>query len=160
MGSHLQTEAPNLPDSVFDDKPSEDLEGWTRGHGSWADEVEGMLYSHSSLPREVSRGDTSAARTLDSAPLHRRLSADSRRVPEVSTEPLLEYISHATDGIDLPDVLRGKYSDDVLFACVLEGPSHHKNFEYEDGLLYLKERGATSSVSQTFVSVNVVRAKS
>lgn len=83
---------------------------------NWADEVEGELYTQDATP--PSHGSKQAA-------------------------PLLEYISQATDGVDLPNELRGKYRDDILFARVIEQPSHHKNFVYNDGLLFLKEKGNT-----------------
>lgn len=42
------------------------------------------------------------------------------------------------DGIDLPTLLRNKYSDDSFFRGILDKPKHYHNFEPDDGLIFVK----------------------
>ena len=47
----------------------------------------------------------------------------------------------SADGIDFVNEIRHKYGEDSLFKPILKNPAQFRNFEVEDGLIYLKEQG-------------------
>ena len=50
-------------------------------------------------------------------------------------------MSGGHDGIDLMSVLKNKYGQDLFFKTILENPKHYRNFEVNEGLVYLKTNG-------------------
>lgn len=47
------------------------------------------------------------------------------------------------EGVDIPRVIKGQYSNDSFFKLVLQNPKHYKNMEIENGLIYMKQEGNT-----------------
>ena len=47
----------------------------------------------------------------------------------------------SADGVDIVNEIRHKYGEDSLFKLILENPAQFRNFEVENGLIYLKEQG-------------------
>ncbi|KAG6903662.1 hypothetical protein DXG01_015950, partial [Tephrocybe rancida] len=56
-------------------------------------------------------------------------------LPPISIEELL---SRGREPIDLLASLRDRYEEDPLFKKIIEAPKAYKNFELEDGVLYMK----------------------
>ncbi|OCH83577.1 hypothetical protein OBBRIDRAFT_875163, partial [Obba rivulosa] len=57
----------------------------------------------------------------------------------VATPQLVPLIALGNPGLDLPSGIQGKYGMDPFFKLILDNPSHYKNFECRDGLVYLKD---------------------
>ncbi|KAI0370090.1 hypothetical protein BV20DRAFT_995755, partial [Pilatotrama ljubarskyi] len=53
----------------------------------------------------------------------------------------LDHLTEASEGVDLLEVLRGRYSSDPFFAKIIQAPKEYKNFREENGLLFIRERG-------------------
>jgi hypothetical protein len=58
-------------------------------------------------------------------------------LPKLDTS-LLGVVSGGQDSIDLPSVLRNRYGQDLFFKTILENPKHYRNFEVNEGLVYLR----------------------
>ncbi|GBE85306.1 Transposon Ty3-I Gag-Pol polyprotein [Sparassis crispa] len=52
----------------------------------------------------------------------------------------LHHISEAAEGIDLPEVLRGQYSEDSFFKIILEDPKRYKNFLVKGRLVFMRDK--------------------
>ncbi|KAJ2917715.1 hypothetical protein MD484_g2704, partial [Candolleomyces efflorescens] len=65
---------------------------------------------------------------------------DSPDVVERSEVPpdLVEIVRESKEGLDLPKLLKGKFSSDPFFQIILDNPRHYKNFLVEDEIVYLK----------------------
>lgn len=50
---------------------------------------------------------------------------------------LTDVITEGDPGFDIPEIIRGKYTDDPFFREITEKPSHFKDFQFEDGLLFM-----------------------
>jgi hypothetical protein len=64
----------------------------------------------------------------------------SQEAPEPDTS-LLGIVAGGLNSIELSTVLKDKYGQDLLFKTILENPKHYRNFEVNDGLVYLKING-------------------
>lgn len=61
---------------------------------------------------------------------------------ETNTEdPFLGLLAENTDGLHIPDIVRGRYQEDAFFGAILADPKQFKNFRFENGLLLLHEHG-------------------
>jgi hypothetical protein len=59
-----------------------------------------------------------------------------------SVAPSLTYIvSESKPGIQLPEILKHRYSEDSFFAAIAEKPEAHKHFILENGFVFLKDNG-------------------
>ncbi|KAJ2930134.1 hypothetical protein H1R20_g6930, partial [Candolleomyces eurysporus] len=56
---------------------------------------------------------------------------------ELSPPNLVQMVDNATDGMDIPAVIRNKYQDDPFFDEILKNLRHYKNFKISEGLIYL-----------------------
>ena len=100
------------------------------------------------VPKETE--DTSRETEVPEVPETEKVAVDVP-VEETAKEPeqnmakldtsLLGVVSGGRDGIDLSAVLRNKYSQDLFFKTILENPKHYRNFEVDEGLIYLKVNG-------------------
>lgn len=67
------------------------------------------------------------------------LQKDENQPADAVIAPTLtEVISEGNPTIQLPDDMRGKYGNDAFSAKILENPTHFRNFEVDDGLVFLK----------------------
>ncbi|KAJ8481441.1 hypothetical protein ONZ45_g15313 [Pleurotus djamor] len=57
---------------------------------------------------------------------------------------LLDVIGNDEHGLDIPASLLSRYGEDKFFQAIIEDPRSHKNFEYNNGLLYLKTKDRTA----------------
>ena len=81
---------------------------------------------------------------------HTNDTAPSVTVPEpsVATAPepaegtLLNIVSQSLQGLDLLVELKGKFEEDSFFQSILKKPNEFRNFEVDDGLIYLKRQGS------------------
>ena len=62
----------------------------------------------------------------------------SENVPRKEYPSLLTVISESLEGIDLLKELKGKFTDDPLFKIILDKPREYRNFQVDNGLVYLK----------------------
>ncbi|RPD52025.1 hypothetical protein L227DRAFT_515427, partial [Lentinus tigrinus ALCF2SS1-6] len=51
----------------------------------------------------------------------------------------MQHLSESTDGLDLLAVLKGRYGEDQFFARILENPKHFKNFDLQEGLVFIRD---------------------
>nr|GAT48782.1 gag-pol polyprotein [Mycena chlorophos] len=58
---------------------------------------------------------------------------------EKMDDSLLTVVNSGWHGLDLAKFLANKYDQDLFFKHILENPKGFKNFEVQDGLIYLKE---------------------
>jgi hypothetical protein len=58
---------------------------------------------------------------------------------ENMNESLLQAVNSGWQGLDITKLVAHKYGDDPFFKQILESPKVFRNFEVEDGVLYLKE---------------------
>jgi Integrase zinc binding domain len=62
-----------------------------------------------------------------------------------STTPdtsLMDAVSGGHEGIDILNVIKGKYDEDIFFRTIIEKPKEFQNFEVtKGGLVYLKDQG-------------------
>ncbi|PSS18923.1 hypothetical protein PHLCEN_2v3139 [Hermanssonia centrifuga] len=79
-------------------------------------------------------GGTAPSVTTDLAP---PIEAEPRTAPLL---PLMDLLQYQTDGILIPDVIRGRYEEDPFFNRISQDPKHYKNFHVMDGLIILRER--------------------
>jgi hypothetical protein len=54
-------------------------------------------------------------------------------------ESLLNVVNSGWQGLDLAKLIANNYSEDSFFKHILETPKAFRNFEIEDGLIYLKD---------------------
>ena len=52
-----------------------------------------------------------------------------------------ELVSKSHEGIDLMEELRNNYGGDTMFKPILQSPNEYRNFEVDNGLIFLKEQG-------------------
>ncbi|KAF9471026.1 hypothetical protein BDN70DRAFT_766341, partial [Pholiota conissans] len=55
---------------------------------------------------------------------------------------LLTVLSQAEGGIDLLEEIRNKCNTDPFLKRIADAPQDFKNFEIEDGLIYIRENGS------------------
>jgi hypothetical protein len=70
--------------------------------------------------------------------------AEASRVTEIEavvSPDLIEVLSEYDGAHNFPSCLKGKFEEDSFFKNILSNPSQFKNFECEDGIVYLKEFG-------------------
>jgi hypothetical protein len=54
-------------------------------------------------------------------------------------ESLLQVVNSGWKGLDIAQLVKGQYAQDNFFKIILEDYKSHRNFEVEDGLIFLKE---------------------
>jgi hypothetical protein len=54
-------------------------------------------------------------------------------------DSLLAIVNSGWQGLNLAEILANNYEDDVFFKNILEKPKEFRNFEVENGLIYLKD---------------------
>ena len=62
----------------------------------------------------------------------------SDNVPQKEYPLLLTVICESLEGIDLLKELKGNFTNDPLFKIILDKPQEYKNFQVNNGLVYLK----------------------
>ncbi|OSC97058.1 hypothetical protein PYCCODRAFT_1377995, partial [Trametes coccinea BRFM310] len=76
----------------------------------------------------------------------------------VTEEPLLDYITSSSEGVHLQEEIRGRYGEDPFFGNILTNPKQFKNFDVEDGLILLRDRGrALLCIPNIIVNARSVR---
>ncbi|KAJ3499851.1 hypothetical protein NLJ89_g10053 [Agrocybe chaxingu] len=65
--------------------------------------------------------------------------------PENNDEPrelpsLVSQLTSNAEGLDFLAEIRGSFASDTFFAKIINSPKEYRNFEVEDGLVYLKEK--------------------
>lgn len=63
---------------------------------------------------------------------------ENRAVDHVTAPNLTDVISEGNPTIQFPDDIRGKYGLDKFFSKILANPTHFRNFEVDNGLVFLK----------------------
>jgi hypothetical protein len=63
-------------------------------------------------------------------------SDEVRQIPTI-----IDLTTQSTSGLDFVNEIRHKYHRDLLFEPILKNPTQFRNFEVENGLIYLKEQG-------------------
>ena len=53
---------------------------------------------------------------------------------------LTDLVSSSQEGIDILSELHKNYDKDLFFDLILKKPSEYRNFEVENGLIYLNEK--------------------
>jgi transposase InsO family protein len=64
--------------------------------------------------------------------------SEVQQLQEWMNPGLLSIVSQGSPGFEFPQCLKGRYSDDKFFKTIVESLKEHKNFELNDGLLFLK----------------------
>lgn len=59
----------------------------------------------------------------------------------MGTLSLTDMIMEGEPGFDIPDLIKGKYNDDQFFKNIMEKPTHYKDSELQDGLLFMIPNG-------------------
>ncbi|KAF7375484.1 DNA/RNA polymerase [Mycena sanguinolenta] len=136
-------------------RPDADLEGET------SLKAPEMISPSKALPgkeKKTSRSTKGKQKeTIPSVPSGQKVSApESSKAPSSSADisqvqtpeeeiltavapKLVDIISEGDPSMDLPSCLKNRYSEDAFFKNILENPTHYKNFECKDGLIFLKE---------------------
>jgi hypothetical protein len=70
-------------------------------------------------------------------PLRNSISHQDSISSQEFTAPFL-----SIGGLDIQNLIEGKYGQDEIFKTVIEKPKEHKNFELEGNLLYIKLEGS------------------
>ena len=60
-------------------------------------------------------------------------------LPSITDTSLVDIVSESSIGIDLLQELQGNYDKDPIFKAILSKPKEFRNFEIDNGLVYLRE---------------------
>jgi hypothetical protein len=74
-----------------------------------------------------------------SAVIDTPIAEQNSQTSDAQDEAAASLLTHENLGIDLLSGVRDKYKEDPFFRVILEKPKEYRNFEYKEGLIYLKD---------------------
>ncbi|QRV81672.1 Transposon Ty3-I Gag-Pol polyprotein [Ceratobasidium sp. AG-Ba] len=108
-------------------------------------------------PDTVDKGETKEE-------VHTSISAEDKVADKVAHAKPTAYMEQQSKGVyydaspGLLEGIRNKYSSDNLFAKVLNNPSHFKNFDIDNGIIYIKQNSG-KAICVPNIDVNGRRAR-
>ncbi|KAJ3572854.1 hypothetical protein NP233_g2799 [Leucocoprinus birnbaumii] len=99
-------------------------------------DVSTSVASARSMVDGVSKEDDKRGQTDTYAPI------SSEPDDGITPPSLLDVLDKGRDNVDLLDGIRGKYTQDSMFKIIITRPKEYKNFDIENGLIFLKQSGS------------------